>query len=167
MLGRLRDYFSASSEPVVLVFWGDHLPYLGDNQLAYKELGMDLTPEENGSASFLRSYETPYVIWANDAAAQALDWEKSVTASALLKDGTISACYLGATVLELTGRAAESPWFQYLTDLRRELPVIQKETVMLSDQSIVRADALSADQTALIAKLRNWSYYKLKYKDVG
>lgn len=167
MLGRLRDYFSASSEPVVLVFWGDHLPYLGDNQLAYKELGMDLTPEENGSASFLRSYETPYVIWANDAAAQALDWEKSVTAAALPKDGTISACYLGATVLELTGRAAESPWFQYLTDLRRELPVIQKETVMLSDQSIVRADALSADQTALIAKLRNWSYYKLKYKDVG
>ena len=81
---------------------------------------------------------------------RALDWEKSVTAAALPKDGTISACYLGATVLELTGRAAESPWFQYLTDLRRELPVIQKETVMLSDQSIVRADALSADQTALI-----------------
>ena len=38
MLGRLVDTFSAAEEPVVLVFFGDHLPYLGDNQLAYAEL---------------------------------------------------------------------------------------------------------------------------------
>lgn len=167
MLGRLRDYFAASDEPVVLVFWGDHLPSLGADQLAYRELGVSLTPEENGTESFLRSYETPYVIWANDAAAETLDWRSSAAALELPEDGRISACYLGAAVLELTGRAQESAWFQYLTQLRRQLPVIQGETMVLSDGSIVRAGALSAEQNALIAKMRNWSYYKLKYKDVA
>lgn len=167
MLGRLTDYFSAKSEPVVLVFWGDHLPYLGDNQLAYRELGVDLTPEENGSAGFLRSYETPYVIWANDAAAKALDWDASVAALNLPKDGTISACYLGSTVLELTGRSGESPWFQFMGELRRTYPVIQKGTVVLADGTVTTTDTLDQSGQSLLSKWRCWSYYKLKYKDVG
>ena len=46
MLGRLVDYFSATEEPVVLAFWGDHLPYLGDNQLGYRELGSEVAVQE-------------------------------------------------------------------------------------------------------------------------
>lgn len=167
MLGRLRAYFAAQEEPVVLAFFGDHLPYLGDNQAGYQEAGISLTPEENGTDSFLRAYETPYVIWANDAAAEALDWPVAAEALQLPEDGSLSACYLGATVLELAGRAQESAWFQYLTELRRELPVIQKETVMHADGRITTVDELDQAQKDLIAKLRNWSYYKLKYKDVN
>lgn len=167
MLGRLRAYFAAQEDPVVLAFFGDHLPYLGDNQAGYQEAGISLTPEENGTDSFLRAYETPYVIWANDAAAEALDWPAAAEALQLPENGSLSACYLGATVLELAGRAQESAWFQYLTELRRELPVIQKETVMHADGSITTADELEQAQKDLIAKLRNWSYYKLKYKDVN
>jgi len=167
MLGRLVQDLSARDEPVVLVFWGDHLPYLGDNQLCYDELGMGLTPEDSGTESYLRSYETPYVIWANDAAASALDWENAVQQLHLPADGTISACYLGQTVLELTGRGGESPWFQYVGEVRRELPVLQRDTCVTGDGSIVTQSDLSADQQALIARLRRWSYYKLKYKDVA
>lgn len=167
MLGRLRAYFAAQEEPVVLAFFGDHLPYLGDNQAGYRESGIELTPEENGTDSFLRAYETPYVIWANDAAAEALDWPAAAEALQLPEDGSLSACYLGATVLELAGRAQESAWFQYLTELRRELPVIQKETVMHADGRITTVDELEQAQKDQIAKLRNWSYYKLKYKDVN
>ena len=87
MLGRLVDTFSAVEEPVVLVFFGDHLPYLGDNQLAYAELGFTARPEWDA----LTSYETPYVIWANDAAAQALDWEAAVASLDLPEDGRLSA----------------------------------------------------------------------------
>ncbi len=167
MLGRLTKYFTASEEPVVLVFWGDHLPYLGDNQLAYKELGMNLTPEENGSAGFLKSYETPYVIWANDAAAAALDWDATVAALNLPADGTISAAFLGTTVLELTGHAAETPWFRFMSELRRDYPVIQKETAVLPDGSVTTLDTLDQNGQELLSKWRCWSYYKLKYKDVS
>ena len=165
MLGRLWRYFAAQDEPVVLAFFGDHLPYLGDDRLAYRELGVVLSPQKPGTEAFLRSYETPYVIWANDAAAQALNWN-TAPVRCCGDGGRISACYLGATVLELTGRVQESPWFQYLTDLRRELPVIQKDTVMLSDRSLTSVEALTPNQQALLERLRCWSYYKLKYKDV-
>jgi hypothetical protein len=75
MLGRLVREFSASPEPVVLVFWGDHLPYLGDGQQGYRELGSPVTAGQDGQTPLV-AYETPYVIWANDAAAQALDWDE-------------------------------------------------------------------------------------------
>ena len=123
MLGRLRDYFAGRSEPVVLVFFGDHLPYLGDNQLGYRELGF--TEEANWSE--LTSYETPYVIWANDAAAETLDWENTVTGLGLQE--TVSASFLGAAVVELTGR--ETAWSAFLNGLRREAPVVQKEVYVL------------------------------------
>ena len=43
MLGRLTAYFAEREEPVVLVFYGDHLPYLGDNQKGYAELGSEVS----------------------------------------------------------------------------------------------------------------------------
>ena len=63
MLGRLWRFLQSQEKPAVLVYWGDHLPYLGDNQLAYRELGLEIGQEADGQMS-LESYETPYVIWA-------------------------------------------------------------------------------------------------------
>jgi len=165
MLGRLTDYFSQRQEPVVLVFLGDHLPYLGDSQLAYRELGAASSWEKQ--QNLFDSYKTPYVIWANDAAAGTLDWEETVAGLELPEDGTLSACYLGATVLELTGRGQESPWFSYLTEVRRQLPVIQLDHCMLPDGTVAAQDSLPDEQQELIGKLRRWSYYKLKVKDVS
>ena len=161
MLGRLWRYFQTQEEPVVLVFWGDHLPYLGDNMLAYRELGLDAAaahPEDPFSP-----YKTPFVIWANDAAADVLDWNNA--AESLNLPESVSACFLGAAVLELTGRGEESPWFSFLNSLRRELPVVQKNVCQLSDGSI--SEALSPEQQELLQKWRQWSYYKLQYKEVS
>ena len=91
MLGRLTAYFEERSEPVVLVFYGDHLPYLGDNQLAYAELGSEVAVAEMDRKDVLCSYKTPYVIWANSAAAETLDWDSAVSALDLPEDGVLSA----------------------------------------------------------------------------
>lgn len=40
MLEDLTEFYSEQSEPVLLVFFGDHLPYLGDNRQGYAELGL-------------------------------------------------------------------------------------------------------------------------------
>lgn len=163
MLGRLVDTFSAQEEPVVLVYFGDHLPYLGDNQLGYQALG--LTQEADWDA--LRSYETPYVIWANDAAAETLDWDAA--AEALDLPETISASFLGAAVLELTGRGEETPWFAFLNALRRVSPVVQKQTCVLADSSTVSPLDAGAVPDALEDSLRQWrcwSYYKLRYQEI-
>ena len=150
MLGRLTDYFSAQSEPVMLVFFGDHLPYLGDNQLGYKELGFTA----DALWTDLTSYEVPYLIWTNDAAAAQL---QGIDAD--LGD-RISAAYLGAAVLELTGHSENSAWFSFLNELRREYPVIHKELTLLPDGSAGTPDL----QT--VSKWRKWSYYKLQQKTI-
>ena len=163
MLGRLVDTFSAQEEPVVLVYFGDHLPSLGDNQRGYQALG--LTQEADWDA--LRSYETPYVIWANDAAAETLDWDAAVEALDLPE--TISASFLGAAVLELTGRGEETPWFAFLNALRRVSPVVQKQTCVLADGSTVSPLDAGAVPDALEDSLRQWrcwSYYKLRYQEI-
>lgn len=159
MLGSLRDYFAGREEPVVLVFWGDHLPYLGDNQLGYTELGLTGTPNWNE----LTSYETPYIIWANNAAADALDWDAAVKALDLPEDGTLSASFLGAAVLELTGRGQEDPWFAFLNQLRRTVPVVQKHAYLLSGGTVTQEPGQLVQD--LIGQWRRWSYYKLRYQE--
>lgn len=166
MLGRLTTYFSKRSEPVVLVFWGDHLPYLGDNQLCYRELGLDPGKEEEQRTDALSSYKTPYVIWSNDAAARQLNWDKRASSLKLGKDNTISASYLGATTLEMTGRSGESPWFRYLTQVRASLPVIQKKLCLTQDGKVTALTSLPEKEQEQISKLLRWSYYKLRYKRI-
>ena len=158
MLGQLKEYFSAQEKPVVLVFFGDHLPYLGDNQVGYEELGM---AAELYWAD-LASYETPFVIWANDTAFEMLDWSAAVELPE-----TISASFLGAAVLELTGHSSDSSWFSFLNDLRREFPVVQKNTAVLSDGTVANPVLLDDQPSAALEKWRQWSYYKLKYQEFG
>ena len=149
MLGRLTAYFAERSEPVVLVFYGDHLPYLGDNQKGY-------------------------VLWANDAAADTLNWNEAVAALDFPEDGVLSASFLGSVLLDLTGRAGESPWFDFLSFVRRLVPVVQKKTYILADGSVLpqrilneQTDEASMELKDAVRKWRCWSYYKLKYAEVG
>ncbi len=165
MLGRLWRYFDAQDEPVVLVFFGDHLPYLGDNQLAYRELGLDVGPGGDGGEISLRSYETPYVIWANASAARALDWKNTADSLALPENGVISACYLGAVLMELTGRTGESPWFDFLNQLRREVPVVQKNVYVSIDGAMFTDPGEPLAEN--ISRWRQWSYYKLCQKKIA
>ena len=174
MLGRLTAYFAERSEPVVLVFYGDHLPYLGDNQKGYAELGSEVAIAENDRTDILCSYKTPYVIWTNAAAADALDWEAAARQLALPEDGTVSAAFLGSVLLDLTGRGGESPWFDFLSSVRRLVPVVQKKIYILTDGELIanrdlleRTDETAAALKAAIRKWRCWSYYKLKYAEVG
>lgn len=168
MLGRLRDFFAARREPVLLVFYGDHLPYLfqpsqddaesEDNRLYQALFGFR---EED---AFSR-YETPCVIWANDAAAELLDWERVTGAAGLPENGRLSAAYLGALLLELTGRGQRNAWTAFLNELRRQVPVAQEPFLMLPDGAVVDAQSVQDSGIAEnIRKWRQWSYYKLEQK---
>jgi hypothetical protein len=69
-LSAFVDGFRDSGDPVIILLYGDHKPWLGNNEYVYGELGIDLDTEtEDG---FYNRYTTPYVIWANDAAKSVL-----------------------------------------------------------------------------------------------
>lgn len=96
-LGRLTDYFRDREEPVVIVFYGDHMAGLGlsEGGSAYSALGLvqadrDLwTLEEQA-----RFYSTDYLIWSNDP--DYLPGEPGST-------WDTGCSYLGARLLELGG----------------------------------------------------------------
>ena len=62
----MADYLDTLNEPAVLIVFGDHNPWLGDNEYVYEELGVDVKRES--SDGFLNYYETSYLIYANQAA---------------------------------------------------------------------------------------------------
>ena len=163
MLGRLRDFFAATPEPVLLVYYGDHLPYLGD---AYAALGMDAGKPDDERENVFSAYETPCVLWANDAAASLLDWERVTQAAGLPENRRLSAAYLGALILELTGRGQRDAWTAFLNDLRRQFPVVQNQYYMLPDGAVIEESALrDTPQADAVRKWRQWSYYKLQHKE--
>ena len=168
MLGRLRDYFAARPEPVVLVFFGDHLPYLGDGGMGYQALGLDVSQVDGAVKDSYFAYETPYVIWANDPAADRLNWTEAAEKLDIGDGESLSAAFLGAAVLELTGRGEETAWFGFLNSLRRSCPVVQRETVLLADGTIAPASDLEGTELGQqLEKWKKWSYYKLRQKILG
>lgn len=163
LLRELTDYYSSREEPVLLVFFGDHLPYLGDNRQGYVELGLP-AGDASGAEDPFAAYTAPFLIWCNEAGAELLDFDSAIEALDLPGDGRISACHLGAAVLELTGRGEVSPWFAFLNELRRELPVIHNGAYLDADGQL--SFELDAKQAELVSKMRCWTYYKLKYGTV-
>lgn len=160
LLKDLTEFYSEQSEPVLLVFFGDHLPYLGDNRQGYAELGLPAASVTGGEDPFA-AYTAPVLFWCNDAAAEALDFANAIEALDLPADGRISACYLGAVVLELTGRGEVSPWFAFLNEMRRELPVLHNGYYESADGEITTEP--TAEEAALVSRMRCWAYYKLRY----
>ena len=160
LLKDLTEFYSEQSEPVLLVFFGDHLPYLGDNRQGYAELGLPAASVTGGEDPFA-AYTAPVLFWCNDAAAEALDFENAIEALDLPADGRISACYLGAAVLELTGRGEVSPWFAFLNEMRRELTVLHNGYYESADGEITTEP--TAEEAALVSRMRCWAYYKLRY----
>lgn len=104
------------------------------------------------------------MIWANDAAAQALDWEAAVASLDLPEDGRLSASFLGAAVLELTGRTGERPLVRLSEPAAPGAACGAEAGVSAGDGTVT--DQLTEEQAAKIAKWRQWSYYKLMYKEI-
>lgn len=164
MLKELTEFYSAQSEPVLLIFFGDHLPYLCDNRAGYRELGL-AAADASGAEDPFAAYTAPYLIWCNEAGAELLDFDRAIESLELPGSGRMSACYLGAAVLELTGRGEASSWFEFLNEARRELPVIHGGTYMDTDGDTFFE--LGAEQSALLSKMRCWTYYKMEYLSAG
>ena len=79
----------------MLAVFGDHKPWLGYSNSAYQELGVNLdTATEEG---FYNYYSTRYLIWANDAAKEALGED-------FVGEGPdVSSCFLMNLLFDLCG----------------------------------------------------------------
>ncbi len=157
-IGRLVDYISNSKEPIVLVYFGDHLPGFSNGMDFFDKLDYDI--DINGTLEQqMRVYETPYVIWENDAAAKSAPFSKDTTKINPNNSKIISSNYLGAMLVELMGMDGLSPLYDYANTLRKDLPVSANEIFLDTQGNYFNKQTKS--QAEKIQLLKYWQYYKL------
>jgi len=122
------DSFRDDPEPVVLVFFGDHKPTLGDGNAYYDEMGIT----GKGATDRYRLYSTPYLIWANDAAKEVLGMDFTG------EGPTISPCYLMSVVFDQCGWTGSS-WMQFQRTVRDTVPVLHFRNYMLHGKTLTMA----------------------------
>lgn len=93
LIGRFQQ---KDSPPIIIVFYGDHLPILGANFRIYHETGFK--PETNNTP-FQELYSTPYLVWSNRSLATT--WPKHMPIS-LFGQYLAQAAGLGESGLEQT-----------------------------------------------------------------
>lgn len=157
-LGRLRDYAQASNEPIVIVYYGDHLPGFSNGMDFFNLLDYPIDP--NGTLEErLALYETPFLIWQNDASKEQCAFTDTVKQADLPKSGVISAEYLGALLTQLLEMKGISPLYDYVNESRRLLPASTKNIFVDSNGTF--SDSATDEQKEIIRKLSAWQYYKL------
>ena len=147
-LAGLADYFRDCEEPVVLVFFGDHMPWMGNGNSGYTDMGLNL--DLGDQEGFMNYYSTRYYIWANDAA-------KAVTGNDFVGEGeAISPCFLMSKVFDLCGWEGPA-YMQAMRTVSQRLPVIQSLGNYMEGGVITQT--LSPEGAELAADFSSLEYY--------
>ena len=147
-LAGLADYFRDCEEPVVLVFFGDHMPWMGNGNSGYTDMGLNL--DLGDQKGFMNYYSTRYYIWANDAA-------KAVTGNDFVGEGeAISPCFLMSKVFDLCGWEGPA-YMQAMRTVSQRLPVIQSLGNYMEGGVITQT--LSPEGAELAADFSSLEYY--------
>lgn len=155
-LERLVNYFKSVNEPVIVVYFGDHLPYLGTDYKVFRELGYDLSP--NGTTTQrLNTYKTPFFIWKNPAAETVVDFDQIQ----MPQDKVINTGYLAGLVFESIKAKDATPYMSYLNEMRSVLPVFRGSEYSNGKENLDRLEKDSKEANYL-KNLVYWQYYRMK-----
>lgn len=147
-LSDMVDAFRASDEPIVLVVFGDHKPWLGNGNSVYHALGVNL--DQDSREGFYNYWSTPYLIWANGAA-------KAAVGRDIAGEGPdISPCFLMNVLFEQLGWTGDA-YMQAADQCRAQLPVIHSHGVRLTAGGELTAQ-LPPEQAELARRLLCLSY---------
>lgn len=149
-LKKLVEYLRESDEPTLLLFFGDHLPMLGENYSIYRELGFlgEETPE--ALQDDLRLYTVPYVLWSNyDHKSE----EKSLK----------NASYLTSLILEESGKP-KPLYLEAVSRIQERAPLILNG--YLEDSEGVRYDRETEEYQEVLSlyqRIRDQLVYEAKH----
>lgn len=144
LIEKLRD----DPDPVVVVQYSDHLPWMGDSNVFYNEMGVDLDPST--AEGFMRYKSTHYLIWANDAA-------KKVIGHDMVGEGpTVTPNFLMNVLFEQLGW--EGPAFmQAMGDVMDEISAIPTSGYYVVNGEITAT--IPDDKKELYQKFIYMQYY--------
>ncbi len=146
---KLIDFFDNEKESVIIILFGDHNPYLGEN--GYSELGINL--DLSTIDGFLNYYETPYVIHANNSAK--LMFDKNFVG----KSDDISAIFLMNELFDYLDLKGNS-YMQYMDELKNRVSVISDYFYKENNNYILKEDSIYKD---LVDEYYSMNYYYSNY----
>lgn len=153
-LKSLLNYFEQSEEPVVVILFGDHNPWLGLDNSVYKMLGINLDLSE--TQGFKNYYVTPYLIWGNNSA-------KQVANNDLIGNGEdLSPNHLMTEVFEQIGWEGNE-FMQYLKDLKKEIAV-NHALFFSENHELVKKEHISLPVKKEWDEYMNVEYYQMSKK---
>lgn len=155
----LRDYFEKIQEPVVFIYYGDHLPYLNANYQAFKDVGMEIDRSDYRKIQDI--YKTPFFFWGNQAYMESFDPGQ--------ESYYISANYLASLALRSAGLEGTHPFYQYLDDLMEAMPIIFKYFYLVQEDGryvLKQYEDLDQEDMARLAKFDSLNYMMAKDPDM-
>jgi phosphoglycerol transferase MdoB-like AlkP superfamily enzyme len=118
-LKHLMDWASKRKRPTILVFFGDHLPPLGDAYVSTGYMKGRVADRRASLSEMLKQHETPLIIWSN----------RTETDFGI---GTVSPAFLPLHVLELAGLS--HPYYTgFLGSVRDRYRVIDRYLLLSTD----------------------------------
>lgn len=143
---KFTSFLNTIDRPIVLTLYGDHKPWLGDENSVYEELGINLdTADPEG---FWNYYSTWYLVWANNRAKEVLDFDFQGSGKIL------SPCFLMDHVLGLCGLKG-SAYMQAQHEVAEALPVLHTTGWYLENGDL--APNLSPRGQELVERFQNLS----------
>jgi phosphoglycerol transferase MdoB-like AlkP superfamily enzyme len=148
---RFIDGLRNDPDPVVVLVCGDHLPWLGNSNLAYMELGINI--DWRTEEGLLNCFSTPYFIWANDAA-------KAVLESDFVGDGgSFSPFLLMGELFSYSGLEGDG-YMRFLREFKAHVDVIQRRALLFRENGVFTSE-LSPEVDAMFQTLRWMEHYRL------
>lgn len=136
-------------EPVVLVLFGDHKPWAGNGNSAYRAAGVSF--EMDSLEGFENYYATPYLIWANSAAKETLGRDF------VGEGGDFSPCFLMGQVFDACGWEG-SGFMQLQREIRKITPLLHVQGLYLQEGALT--DELSTSGQEAVDAYRWAEYYR-------
>ncbi|PZE19674.1 LTA synthase family protein [Paenibacillus xerothermodurans] len=149
MLKRLVTHYESMDEPTIVVFFGDHLPSLGEDYKVYKETGY---LQENDPDSLNKLYRVPILVWNNYLHVPR-------------EEINMSPSFVGPYVLK-TAQRQGTYYTDYLAQLSQRIPVIPPENyygqMRIAKQDLATYEKLQYD--ILFGQQYGYSEIKSKIK---
>lgn len=142
-LSELIAYFEQESEPVLLVFFGDHQPNDTVAAPIWRKEGVDYKNLTHVQES--QRYEVPFVIWAN------YDIEEKTEVET-------SANFLAVEVLRQAGMERKG-YYGYLEELQKQYPVISSKQILTKEGELFSEEEM--DESEELQAYQKLQYYRL------
>lgn len=155
---RMKDFIDSlrdDPEPVAVIFFGDHMPWLGDGNFVLNELGIniDLSTEEG----FYNYYNTPWIIWANDAAKRVSDGDFTG------EGGRVSSAYLMNILFRELGTGG-SAWLNYNDYMLDRMEIANTgSSIYRIDGKLYTSAMLEGEGKSLVSEHKIAEYYMKRH----